>query len=390
MKTIKLLIIITIMVTISSCIDSKKNNEEILVCKYNKNVDLLKNKPLFKLIKVVPLETVDESLIIQINQIAVFNDKLIILDRIQNKVLAFDDNGNYLNSIKIGKGPGELIMPGHLEVSKNGKFLYVSDLYREIKCYDEELNFIKTINPQKLGFLSFYEIENNQFLLSNETNKSKTFYYSIYDSNKKDIIKEFEKKNQDPYPNYTCVIADNFVNLENNLTLNCIPYSKYIRIINNKKKTVKKICRLDLGIYDNKSLSYLAKNKKGIEFTEICRNEKKISYFSGFLKISPNKYLFRFYELDGLSYGIADISNQNISLYTINKIYPYNLDFMTYPIGYLNGQFICYGQITKIIKYKDKNKSELNINSELSKLINTNEYDNPILFYYEICKEYKD
>jgi hypothetical protein len=94
--------------------------------------------------KLVPLETNDSSLLGIISQVVVSGQNLFILDGLQNAVLRYDMNGNFIGKINHqGQGPQEYIRARSIAVA-NDK-LYVSDLTRILQ-YDLDGRYLNTFH----------------------------------------------------------------------------------------------------------------------------------------------------------------------------------------------------------------------------------------------------
>lgn len=75
-----------------------------------------------QLVKALKLETTEESLIGDIDKIALHDDRIYILDRFEAKALfVFDTTGSFLFKVgRVGKGPGEFLSPNDFSVGKDG------------------------------------------------------------------------------------------------------------------------------------------------------------------------------------------------------------------------------------------------------------------------------
>ena len=63
---------------------------------------------IFEEIEIIPLETTDNSLLKSIRKVRFFDGKYYLLDGEMNRILFFDEKGNYINKIDaMGNGPGE-------------------------------------------------------------------------------------------------------------------------------------------------------------------------------------------------------------------------------------------------------------------------------------------
>ena len=64
------------------------------------------------LVRIIPLETTDESIFGVVNRIEVVDGRIYILDIQQGKgIYVFHENGDFIGRTKNGKGPGEMLNP---------------------------------------------------------------------------------------------------------------------------------------------------------------------------------------------------------------------------------------------------------------------------------------
>jgi len=114
-----------------------------------------------------------------VHGITIFDDTLYVGDVYGGKVLVIND-GVVKGEIKVGSGPE------YLEVSPNGKFLYVANLWSPISVVDlEQKKVIKEINSGKTPHgLSFTNDGSRLFIVNMKSNT-----LSIIDAEKHEIIK---------------------------------------------------------------------------------------------------------------------------------------------------------------------------------------------------------
>lgn len=122
-------------------------------------VDLTGNYPEKKLhineiadIEYVVLETTDNSLIKNINGIAMNDDRIVITDKRQDRIFIFDRKGNFINCIARKGGSPEDYQKIELScVDFNTGRIYIWDymLLNRIKVYDFSGKYIRQINVGK-------------------------------------------------------------------------------------------------------------------------------------------------------------------------------------------------------------------------------------------------
>jgi hypothetical protein len=120
---------------------------------------------LFKKVRSIPLETVDESLIGYIDNIQIFDKKIFILDKNYVKgVLVFDINGKFIRKIgNIGQGPGEYIDLTDFTIDKVNRIIYLLDFNTCVLIYDIDTGkYIKQINISESKNSLYIQYNNEQ------------------------------------------------------------------------------------------------------------------------------------------------------------------------------------------------------------------------------------
>ncbi len=161
--TIILVTILSLIIFILSCSEerNKHHKSESLnnkIIKENKskndNIALYKTaryySDIFKLKKIIDLQTTKESLIGRIESLILLKNRnrIIIFDSKSSKILLFDLNGKFINNIgKKGKGPGEFFKPGPITFGSNEIIVYSKN--GRILFYGLDGSFIKEINLRK-------------------------------------------------------------------------------------------------------------------------------------------------------------------------------------------------------------------------------------------------
>lgn len=80
-------------------------------------------------------------------------DRLLVVDRTQNHIIAFDKDGNVTDVYgRQGQGPGEFNLPE--KIVKNSSYIFVQDLGNQrIHVYDHQMNLIDKITAFVTGFI---------------------------------------------------------------------------------------------------------------------------------------------------------------------------------------------------------------------------------------------
>ncbi|MDR1338756.1 MAG: 6-bladed beta-propeller [Prevotellaceae bacterium] len=121
---------------------------------------------LFKKVRSIPLETVDESLIGYINEVQVFDGKIFVFDRdYTNSVFVFDMDGKFIRKIgRTGQGPGEYIDLRDFTIDEINHEIYL--MVTDGNCimiYDIDTGkFIKRINLSERIYSHYIQYSNGR------------------------------------------------------------------------------------------------------------------------------------------------------------------------------------------------------------------------------------
>ena len=126
------------------------------------SADYLKGESAFKLFDFVKLDTVSEALLSDVSKVLVGEDRLYVLPVMDARVFIFTKEGKYVNSLRMGQGPGEVRCVYDMKVHDG--FLYAFDNFRTIRKYDKDGKYIEDVYTGK-GYNLLMEFEQEQLLL---------------------------------------------------------------------------------------------------------------------------------------------------------------------------------------------------------------------------------
>ena len=120
-------------------------------------------------IEFIPLEAHSKALFKKGDKLIVKDNKFFVFDFLgQNKVYAFDNNGNFLYEIgKKGQGPGEHLQVRCFAIDEN--FIHVYDIYRQ-KIFRYDISDWTYIDDKNLPFIAHDMIiaENGDFVFARQ------------------------------------------------------------------------------------------------------------------------------------------------------------------------------------------------------------------------------
>lgn len=250
--------------------------------------------------QVIHLETNDSSLIGEINNIEIFEDKIYLLDKHYSKALhIFDTTGKFIQKTIQGKGPGEYLAPRSFTIDQKHKELVIWDMNQSsFIISDLELNFKRKIHSPHL-FRDFVFTGEDTILATSfdfyAKDKNLLTQYAIFTDSFKNKIVTFlpvEKELEKDW--YNKVISRN----GNNTYF--IGYWDY-NIYSLDKQQASPAYRIDFGDYqitkENQPLPYSQKwerVKKGQiigSLSDLCITKNYLSFSVAF-KIKRRVYFY--------------------------------------------------------------------------------------------------
>lgn len=136
----------------------------------------------------IKLETNTNCLIVEATRVHLRNDKIIVYDQISKAVFIFNKDGSYHAKIhNIGQGPGEYPPVVNDFVIMENSVGVFAPVIGKIILYNFDGIFIKDIPLQKTWGDTFFNIDNNLYLIndwSNTKNGSFRFFSLNLDNNK--------------------------------------------------------------------------------------------------------------------------------------------------------------------------------------------------------------
>ena len=100
---------------------------------------------LFEAPHIIPLETLEDAVMVRADKILVRNDNIYLLDESQNILFVFDTIGRFVKKLdKVGRGPGEYIMINDFCIDEDSENIEILDSFSgKCKIYDADFNFIE-------------------------------------------------------------------------------------------------------------------------------------------------------------------------------------------------------------------------------------------------------
>jgi hypothetical protein len=202
---------------------------------------------LFEKIVYLPLETLEESLLTNIDKIEFYNKRFYILDKTSKELIAFSENGLFVNKLsKYGNGPGEYNEISSFAINyDNEDIIIIDNVKREILFYNPQFEYIKSLDLNVYGSACIY---NNGYIILYSDNKYPEKYNlhfisintgivekSILPINKR--LRDFQSKSGGQFMRnyngelyfkeslYRDVIMIRNLNVSNYLQLNFSPYN---------------------------------------------------------------------------------------------------------------------------------------------------------------------
>lgn len=158
---------ILVIIVCYSCNTKQKHDFKGMTLKVNLTEQNISLKDLFSHIEVIPLETKDSCLIIDIEKIIPYQNTFYIFDQRKPAIYVFNEDGSFLKEIaKKGEGPGEYQAIVDLLLDNTRKNIILLSPFGSIFIYNMEGIFLeqKTL-PIKPNYYSITSLLNNTYAL---------------------------------------------------------------------------------------------------------------------------------------------------------------------------------------------------------------------------------
>ena len=282
----------------SSCKDNTKSDDNYEAVP--EKIELGKRQPM-KIsaissgMKVVKLETSEDALLSNINDIKIFDDSIYILDVISKAIYIFDFEGNFVRKLqKEGRGPGEYLSINDFLIDTTDRQLEIFDKNNmKVNIYDlDNFNFKESISlPFTFAFtfhkkdgLYYFQTNNARNSIGeNETNSE----VLLYDPSKKQLKPLFDtilpKDENQAWEFYNVFTA----NQENEVFLSLAWHEQLYKIENHEIKPLISVETTDLEKYP-KSV-FEANYEKRMSFLNSKGAGNKIHFFKMLLYEGKNR-----------------------------------------------------------------------------------------------------
>ena len=335
------------------------------------DIDLTKkdfyiDKPAFEYFSFIKLETNKECLLKDISKVLCYDNNIYILSLDEPTVFIFDKTGKFLSKIKMGQGPEEVLFVS--DISINDEKLYVLDMFKTIKEYDLEGNFIQKKYTFDLNFFSFEFTSSGLLLFDNNMNKKSDYNIYFYsDSGERKTFLEKKEWMRNVVINTLNVTKDHYLTWPSSDTIYSIDMSR---------------CELTPAYFiDFKGKGINAqKIEKPLSAYNISEDEDFAWWVQNFL-LYDNSFFFSFKYHE--TYYVKSINDLTMIYSQLLKDIP---SLKTPSVGYKDGELIFACQTYSLIDSRNSlgGTSPHDIYSE-----DMDETDNPILIFIPIRTQLK-
>lgn len=342
----------------------------------------------------IPLETTSKCIIGYIDELKLFDNKILVLDSDKAKaVFMFDFKGNFIRKIgATGKGPGEYLFPQDFDVDRTNKEILIfngnnSKIYR----YDFLGNHLGDISVP-MRAVSFSLLKNDEILIhagdyENE-HLGSISNRSIYLINKKGEIISFSSMHNDSFKNNNMTLSNKA--LVSNEVISFSPMlSDTIYSVNDENISTQYVIKFGEKAFNKNQ----AKNKTSTEFLDYVNDLNSPFFLGNHLQNKDHLYFSFSYE----DYSISCFLNKKNNNLIIGKSFKLdNLDYLSSvtPLGQYKEFFVGFINPVDLISKKTAalKSPEIidlitNKHPSIKFLLDIQENDNPIISFYKLKKE---
>jgi hypothetical protein len=123
-------------------------------------------------IRFVPLETTDESIFSEVEQLSVIGDEIFLFDMRMGKLIVFDKNGTFKRTLdRRGQGPGEYSFCLSFSTNLENDKIYIVDVENKLICY-ELASFRYLHETKSVGGANVFALSDNTFVWLNYMSQS--------------------------------------------------------------------------------------------------------------------------------------------------------------------------------------------------------------------------
>lgn len=334
--------------------------ESIVIDLASKNV--VRDKAAYNEYRYVKLETTDESLISEISKVVCAEGKIFVLSFLEPTVFIFNEDGRFLSKINQGQGPGEVLSVSDMAV-KDRK-LYVLDMYKTLKEYDLNGNFIQDKYKFDSNYFSFSFTGNGLFLVDNNIDVRSDYNLCFVPDNGEE--KYYLKKKE--WSKGFRVVVHNLIK-EDYLTW---PLSDTIYHVNSDKQQIEPAFYMD---FNGKGIN-LYNEDKPLTNAEMHNINLYAWYVQDFIPI-PSGYFFTFKYKD-----IFYAKKENTSVVIYDKMIE-NLPNLRASVGYDNHSLIYPLKAYELIEFREEIQDKASLSDEIYKE-DISDTDNPFLIWVPI------
>ncbi len=331
----------------------------------------------------IRLETNADCLIGNIDKILFFNDKILIIEKLQRKsVLLFSETGRFIKKIGTeGRGPGEYTNISDVAVdNRNNKIVILDDFGGKLLFYDFDGNFI---NREKLyyyptafsilqdGSYLFYQARGLNIHIPSVTEYNLLFAHPDQSLTGKAISYSY----RDKYRAFSMSSLHSF-NVSEKGVVFCPDFANEIYIVKEENKVSHKYS-LNIGPKD--VLGAMGQTTTNKIFTDLV-NTGNYFYFDG-PAFESDTFLYFFISLGGDCY----FSKKSRKLFYGNS-YRYDRDrvdllYCSNPITVRNNFFVSIISPNRILNRPE----DMQTNEVLKNVVNNlQDGDNPILCFFSL------
>lgn len=272
MKLFKIFILFFLL----GCSNSELKDANVQLLKAKNGSIATKSNVPSNTLSYIKLETKPESLLGYIMNVEIVNSACYVLDR--TTLYKFGLEGNFINKIPQGNGPGEIKFPLNFNFDVERNEIYIIEMGNKLHIYDDNLNYNRTFVLDG-SFVDVIRLDDDNFLLCSAlVGDYEPYLISKFNIESNLIVEKYISMVNNPMKDLSILTYNNFQFFNGQIYLT-VSNSRFIYNYNDNNTS--SLYQISMESYEP-SVDYINRFKKTKTFRKTTYEDELISFINYF------------------------------------------------------------------------------------------------------------